>query len=84
MGTYAKIVTVVGSETSNAIEMKGEETLGKLLKYAGGFASDAYKKNVNVSRKGDSEFQMYTVYNEDFDNFKLANGDSIMIRFYRE
>ena len=80
VGTYAKIVTVVGKvKRPMQYEMKGEETLGKLLKYAGGFASDAYKKNVNVSRKGDSEFQMYTVYNEDFDNFKLANGDSIMI-----
>ncbi len=80
VGTYAKIVTVVGKvKRPMQYEMKGEETLGKLLKYAGGFTSDAYKKNVNVSRKGDSEFQMYTVYNEDFDNFKLANGDSIMI-----
>lgn len=60
-------------------EMKGEESLSKLLEYAGGFTSDAYKKNVNVSRKGDSEFQIYTVNNEDFVDFTLADGDSVMI-----
>ena len=60
-------------------EMKGEESLSKLLEYAGGFTSDAYKKNVNVSRKGDSEFQIYTVDNEDFVDFTLADGDSVMI-----
>ena len=60
-------------------EMKGEESLTQLLEYAGGFASDAYKKNVNVSRKGDSEFQIYTVNNADFAGFILADGDSIMI-----
>ena len=37
------------------------------------------KKNVNVSRKGDSEFQIYTVNNEDFVDFTLADGDSVMI-----
>lgn len=49
------------------------------MEYAGGFTSDAYKKNVNVSRKGDSEFQIYTVNNEDFVDFTLADGDSVMI-----
>ena len=80
VGTYESIVTVVGKvKRPMRYEMKGEESLSKLLEYAGGFTSSAYKKNVNVSRKGDSEFQMYTVYNDDFVDFKLANGDSIMV-----
>ena len=80
VGTYEKIVTVVGKvKRPMRYEMKGEESLTQLLEYAGGFASDAYKKNVNVSRKGDSEFQIYTVNNADFADFILADGDSIMI-----
>lgn len=80
VGTYESIVTVVGKvKRPMRYEMKGDESLSKLLEYAGGFTSNAYKKNVNVSRKGDSEFQMYTVYNDDFVDFKLANGDSIMV-----
>lgn len=58
VGTYEKIVTVAGKvKRPMRYEMKGEESLSKLLEYAGGFTSDAYKKNVNVSRKGDSEFR---------------------------
>ena len=80
VGTYEKIVTVAGKvKRPMRYEMKGEESLSKLLEYAGGFTSDAYKKNVNVSRKGDSEFQIYTVNNEDFVDFTLADGDSVMI-----
>lgn len=80
VGTYEKIVTVVGKvKRPMRYELKGDETLSKVLEYAGGFTGDAYKKNLNVTRKGESEYEMYTVYNDEFSGFVMANGDSVLI-----
>lgn len=80
VGTYEKIVTVVGKvKRPMRYELKGDETLSKALEYAGGFTGDAYKKNLNVTRKGDSKYEMYTVYNDEFGKFVMANGDSVLV-----
>ena len=80
VGTYEKIVTILGKvKRPMRYELKGDETLSKALEYAGGFTGDAYKKNLNVTRKGDSEYEMYTVYNEEFPEFVMANGDSVLV-----
>lgn len=59
-------------------EMKEGEPLEQLVKYAGGFTSDAFKKNVRLTRKGDTELKVYTIESEIFDSFMLKDGDEII------
>lgn len=60
-------------------EVSRGESLSKLLEYAGGFASDAYRKDVRVVRMGTVEREIYTVPIEKNDNFVMADGDSVII-----
>ena len=65
VGTYEKIVTVAGKvKRPMRYEMKGEESLSKLLEYAGGFTSDAYKKNVNVFSDENMQKIIYAIENQ--------------------
>ena len=77
---YEEIVTIRGRvKRPMRYELKQGESLGQLLVYAGGFRSDAYKKNVNVTRQGDAEFEMYTLDKDEFASFVLADGDEVSI-----
>ena len=60
-------------------EMKSNESLAKLLDYAGGFVSDAYRKDVSVTRMGDLQRSMFTVAAKDFDSFLMMDGDSVAV-----
>lgn len=60
-------------------EMKSDESLAKLLDYAGGFVSDAYRKDVSVTRMGDLQRSMFTVAAKDFDSFLMMDGDSVAV-----
>ena len=56
-------------------EMKNDETVATLLKYAGNFASDAYTRSIKVVRQNGKEYQIFTVEDIDFTVFKLKDGD---------
>ena len=56
-------------------EMKSEETVATLLKYAGNFASDAYTRSIKVVRQNGKEYQIFTVEDIDYSVFKLKDGD---------
>ena len=60
-------------------EMKKEETLSSLIKYSGGFAGDAYTKNVRLIRKTGDEYSIHTVENSSLATFLLSDGDSIYV-----
>ena len=60
-------------------EMKNTESVGTLLRYAGGFAGDAYKKSVRVIRKTGREYSIYNVEEFDFNSFKLTDQDSLTV-----
>lgn len=60
-------------------EMKGEETVGDLLNFAGGFTGDAYKKAVRVIRKSGREHQVFNVDATDFGQFVLTDGDAVSV-----
>lgn len=60
-------------------EMKKDESLGTLLKYAGGFTGDAYKKAVRVVRKTGREFAVFNVEEFDMNVFHVADGDSVSV-----
>ena len=80
VGTYDAIVDITGRvKRPMAYELREDESLATLLKYSGGFASDAYKKSMRVLRKSG---RMKSVYNiEEFErgDFKMADGDSVIV-----
>ena len=80
VGPYESIVDITGRvKRPMAYELRKNESLATLLKYSGGFASDAYKKSVRVFRKNG---RMKSVHNiEEFErgSFKMADGDSVEV-----
>ena len=60
-------------------EMKKDESLADLIKYAGGLESDAYRKDVRLTRMGDFQREIYTVSKDRQDSFYLMDGDSVYV-----
>ena len=60
-------------------EMKSNETLGTLLRYAGGFKGDAYTRAVRVLRKSGRELSIYNVNEFDLSSFTIADEDSVIV-----
>lgn len=60
-------------------EMKKNESVGTLLKYAGGFTGDAYKKSVRLSRKTGREYSIFNIGEFNMNNFHVADGDSVSV-----
>ena len=60
-------------------EMKKSESVGTVLKYAGGFTGDAYKKSVKVIRKAGSKYSIFNVGEFDVNTFKIEDEDSISV-----
>ena len=58
-------------------EMKKDETIATLLKYAGNFASNAYTRSLKVVRLNGREHQVFTVEDIDYSVFKLNDGDVV-------
>ena len=78
--TYESLVSAYGKVKRPMIyEMKGDETVADLLEYAGGFAGNAYKVNVNMERKNGREFQVYTVMEDEYPTFKVMDGDVVTV-----
>ena len=71
---YDALVKVSGNvKRPMRYELKKDETLSTLLKYAGGFSSDAYTKALRVVRQNGQEYQVKTVENPDFSVFALQD-----------
>lgn len=60
-------------------EMKKGETVGTLLKYAGGFTGDAYSKSIRLLRLSGREKQIYNVDEMDYSVFKLYDEDALTV-----
>ena len=78
--TYDRLVTVNGKVKRPMIyEMKEGETLARLLEYAGGFSSDAYRSNINVLRQTGDEKEIFTVRQQDYASCVLDDGDVVEV-----
>ena len=76
--TYDAIVKVEGKvKRPMRYEMKENETVSTLLKYAGFFAPNAYKNSVRVVRQEGREYSIATVERDNFGAFKLMDGDVV-------
>ena len=80
VGPYHNIVDVAGNvKRPMAYEMKKNESIATLLKYAGGFTGDAYKKAVRVNRTAGEQYSVYNVNEFDMSSFRLQDGDSVTV-----
>lgn len=80
VGAYDCLVEITGKvKRPMFYEMKKNESLGTLLRYAGGFTGDAYTKSVRVNRKNGRQYSIYNVNEFDMSSFRLADDDSISV-----
>lgn len=80
VGPYECLVNVAGKvKRPMFYEMKPTESVGTLLKYAGGFAGDAYRNSVRLIRKSEGEMSIYTLDEFERGSFQLTDGDSLYV-----
>ena len=73
---YEMLVKIEGNvKRPMKYEMKNDETVSTLLKYAGNFSSDAYTRSMKLVRQNGREYQIFTVDDMDYSVFKLKDGD---------
>ncbi len=84
---YKTRVEIAGEvKRKGFFEIKENEKLTNLLKFAGGFAEKAYSRSITITRNNDREREVKNVTTPDFASFALQNGDfvkvdSILTRF---
>lgn len=77
---YLGLVNIEGSvKRPMYYEVKDGETVQDVLDYAGGFAGDAYRSNINVVRQNGIEYQVYTVDSPLYSAFILKDGDALTV-----
>ena len=77
---YNELVKISGGvKRPMTYELKGGETLAELVEYAGGFASNAYRKDVNIVRNTGFEKELITVSSDKFASCVLSDGDEVTV-----
>lgn len=80
VGPYECLVNITGKvKRPMYYEMKSKESVGTLIKYAGGFTGDAYQGNVRLMRKSGGELSVYSIDEFERNTFQLADGDSVSV-----
>lgn len=80
VGPYDCLVNIVGKvKRPMFYEMKKNESVATLIKYAGGFSGDAYQGNVRLIRKSGGEYTIYNLDEFERGTFQLADGDSLTV-----
>ncbi len=80
VGPYDCIVDITGKvKRPMFYEMRKDESLGTLMKYAGGFTGDAYTNTVRVVRKSGAGYSVWNVTEFDMNSFHLADEDSVSV-----
>lgn len=75
-----KIVEVIGEvNRPYTYEAKNGESVKEIIKFSGGFTTDAYTDIITLKRKEYNNFKVIDVKNDHLSNEKLANGDKIII-----
>ena len=80
VGPYDCLVGIQGNvKRPMFYEMRPTESVSTIIKYAGGFTGDAYKKAVRLVRKSGERYSVHTVDEFDMSAFKLTDGDVITV-----
>ena len=73
---YEALVGIEGNvKRPMKYEMKNNESVATLLKYAGGFSGDAYTRSLRMIRQNGKEYQIYTIDDIDYSVFQVKDGD---------
>ncbi len=80
VGPYECLVNVTGKiKRPMYYEMKSTESVGTLIKYAGGFTGDAYQGSVRLMRKAGGQLSVYSIDDFERNKFQLMDGDSVSV-----
>ena len=60
-------------------EMRRTETVGTLLKYAGGYTGDAYKKSVRLVRQTGERYTVHNIDEFEMNAFTIDDGDAVSV-----
>ncbi len=78
VGYYLKRAEITGMIKRPGIyELKPEEKLGDVLRYAGGFQDKAYRARLKIQRITSKERKLLDVAEGNYENFDVVTGDSI-------
>ena len=77
---YEQLVSVDGNvKRPMYYEIKPDETIDDLLRYAGGFTGDAYSGMVRLARQAGTENELYNIDEGEFASYRLKDGDVISV-----
>ena len=80
VGAYDCLVNISGKvKRPMYYEMKKNESVATLLKYAGGFTGDAYTKSVRLIRKTGRQYSIHNIEEFDMSTFHVSDGDSVSV-----
>lgn len=80
VGPYDALVEIEGNvKRPMFYEMRKNESVSTLLKYAGGFSGNAYKKSVRLLRKTGRLKSVYNVEEFDMSSFLVDDGDVVSV-----
>ena len=80
VGPYESIVEIDGSvKRPMCYELRKNESLATLLKYAGGYTNNAYKKAVRVVRNNGRMKSVFNVEEFEMNAFKMTDGDVVTV-----
>lgn len=77
---YVSKVYAAGAVKRNMYyQLKEGESVAKLLDFAGGFSDNGYKSAVRIYRKSEEYKEVHEVNSDNFSNFALIDGDSLVV-----
>jgi protein involved in polysaccharide export with SLBB domain len=80
VGVYDRLVGITGSVRRPMFyEMRENETLSDLIKYAGDFTGDANRKTVRLVRQSGERYQVYNIDESELKSFRLEDGDAVTV-----
>ncbi len=78
--TYQKRVRVGGEFIRTGIfESKDGESIGDVVRFAGGFTEYAYRNRIELHRNNGREFELVDLFKDDFNQTLVQSGDSIFV-----
>lgn len=77
---YQALVGITGNiKRPMFYEMRQNESVATLIKYAGGFTGDAHKKSVRLVRQAGERYSVFNVGEFDMGTFSLMDGDAVSV-----
>lgn len=78
--TYTALVSADGGvRRPMYYELRPEDKVSDLIRYAGGFSSDAFKDDFTVERLDGRQKMVFTLNDADCDSFSLSDGDAVTV-----